>query len=992
MAARSPSEDGLATATDPNTPTTQPGLVDERQQEIGRYRIERLLGAGGMGVVYCAFDPELERRVGLKVLPGSRREQTAVRERLLHEARAMARLNHPNVIKVYEVGTAGDHDYVAMELVDGSNLAEWLRAERRTTRAIIAAFLEAGRGLVAAHAVGLIHRDFKPHNVLRSSDGAIAVTDFGLARDVGAETTPAPLARNTPSPLGGLTETGSILGTPAYMAPEQWLGQPVGPAADQFAFCVALWEALAGERPFRGEVAEMRAAVLRGPAALDASAIPRPLRDVLRRGLDPDPARRWPDMTALLRRLVRYSARSGLVFALAGAVAATFAAIAILAARPAATRCGPPRLDPDAVWSAPVIATLAAKLQLPALHRIGDDIATWKLARARACEAEPAKREPELACLDGVMGRFAGTIDVVGRVTVPRLELGGQLVDPAVCERPSPPRLVPALSTAYRAVLERELGEQINPEVYTHAVADRMIAAAASDPCAAAYAVLYAVALEPTMTARRPGLARAGDLAERCNDDHMRYRVALYAARYELLEPRDEAAQRALERLEVAVVPVTQADTLAEVDYVKAYIALASGHYDVAIARATSAMAGFLARGSATDYAESAIALYGALMARGTPADLDTLPTVLATSRGEVLAALGPDAPELRRLDELEASWLFSHGDVGGAHALLDRPWPQQPLGNAARVSGRVIDANGAPVAGASVISGAQLIGDPRTAAMASATVAATMRRTVSARDGTFVLPASAPAGVIIAELGARRSHPKAIAPQVELVLDDTGTIEGTVELGNTPAFRVSVGAGATESTGPDYNVVAPVAADGSFRITGVPRGRVMVAIHHDRVEGYATDRQIVDVGTTPVHVTFTVPSTQREIHVLVRSTAGESVPRASVFVVHAAAMPSTMRDVFALSASMQGVQAFPVDETAPSAVLAKARSGDLVATTPAPAGSANVCAIGFPADISDARRAEIRAHADAVPVSCVGLPEATDVVVVEVPPFPRLD
>jgi eukaryotic-like serine/threonine-protein kinase len=291
-----------ATATDPATPTVPSDPAGEPQREIGRYRIERLLGTGGMGVVYCAFDPELERRVALKVLPGSRRSHAAVRERLLHEARAMARLNHPNVIKVYEVGTAGDHDYVAMELVEGANLAEWLRAEPRSPRAIVGAFLDAGRGLVAAHAVGLIHRDFKPHNVLRASDGGVAVTDFGLARDVG-EVTPAPAERNTPSPLGGLTVTGAILGTPAYMAPEQWEGQPVGPAADQFAFCVALWEALTGARPFRGEVHEMRAAVLRGPAALDATAIPRPLRDVLRRGLEPEPARRWPDMTVLLRRL-----------------------------------------------------------------------------------------------------------------------------------------------------------------------------------------------------------------------------------------------------------------------------------------------------------------------------------------------------------------------------------------------------------------------------------------------------------------------------------------------------------------------------------------------------------------------------------------------------------------------------------------------------------------------------------------------------------------
>src|SRR5580698_7159969 len=188
--------------------------------EIGRYRIERLLGVGGMGVVYAAFDPELERRVALKVLSGERSGESIGRERLLREARAMARLNHPNVITVFEVGSAGAHDYVAMELVDGSTLAEWLRGERPSRREIVASFVEAGAGLVAAHAIGLIHRDFKPHNVLRWRDGSVQVSDFGLAREVDAQgSSEEPAPRNTPTPLVELTMTGSIVGTPAYMAP-----------------------------------------------------------------------------------------------------------------------------------------------------------------------------------------------------------------------------------------------------------------------------------------------------------------------------------------------------------------------------------------------------------------------------------------------------------------------------------------------------------------------------------------------------------------------------------------------------------------------------------------------------------------------------------------------------------------------------------------------------------------------------------------------------
>src|SRR5438067_311979 len=166
---------------------------------------------------------------------------------------------------------------------------------------------------------GLGHRDFKPHNVLRRRDGRICVTDFGLARGVeasasGLEATidlgPGASATSTPSSLSGLTATGSVLGTPAYMAPEQWAGGTVGPAADQFAFCVALWEALTGERPFRGATAEdLRREVIRGPAELDASKLPRLVRAALVRGLDPDPDKRWPSMEPLLAAITRAERR-----------------------------------------------------------------------------------------------------------------------------------------------------------------------------------------------------------------------------------------------------------------------------------------------------------------------------------------------------------------------------------------------------------------------------------------------------------------------------------------------------------------------------------------------------------------------------------------------------------------------------------------------------------------------------------------------------------
>src|SRR5438477_6763608 len=213
-----------------------------------------------MGVVYAVFDPDLERKVALKVLRGAG-DSAEARQRLLREARAMARLAHPNVLTVHEVGSASGQDFIAMELVDGATLEDWRSASPRSEREIVAAFTLAGRGLAAAHAAGLVHRDFKPRNVLRHKDGRIVVTDFGLvvgvAQQVDALTTTLPSdasadSSTTPSSLSGLTQTGALLGTPAYMAPEQWTGATVGPPADQFAFCVALWEALAKDRPYKG--------------------------------------------------------------------------------------------------------------------------------------------------------------------------------------------------------------------------------------------------------------------------------------------------------------------------------------------------------------------------------------------------------------------------------------------------------------------------------------------------------------------------------------------------------------------------------------------------------------------------------------------------------------------------------------------------------------------------------------------------------------------
>ncbi|HEY0476617.1 MAG TPA: serine/threonine-protein kinase [Kofleriaceae bacterium] len=265
---------------------------------IGRYIVLDWCGAGGMGVVYSALDPELNRKVALKVLRNDGAgpdDRSPIHDLLLREAQAMAQLAHPNVVTVFDVGSIDDRVFIAMELVDGVTLAQWLDARRRSQGEILAAFRAAGSGLAAAHAVGLIHRDFKPDNVLVGNDGRIRVTDFGVARHAVGE--PRDLAQrraHAPGPGAGVTRTG-LAGTPAYMAPEQYLGQRVDARADQFSFAVALYEALHGERPFARRD--------RGRAAPRGERVPRWLRKVLSRALRPAPDDRYPSMTDLLAAL-----------------------------------------------------------------------------------------------------------------------------------------------------------------------------------------------------------------------------------------------------------------------------------------------------------------------------------------------------------------------------------------------------------------------------------------------------------------------------------------------------------------------------------------------------------------------------------------------------------------------------------------------------------------------------------------------------------------
>jgi len=281
----------------------------ERGSLVGRYVVIDVLGMGGMGVVYTAYDPELDRKVAIKLLQAPERGATD-QAWLLREAQAMARLAHPNVIAVHDVGTLpGNRVFVAMELVAGPTLRAWIKAQPRAWREVIHVMRQAGAGLAAAHHVGLVHRDFKPDNVLVGDDGRVRVMDFGLAR-LRADDSAAPASRSsdleieTRSPLSeDLTIAGAVVGTPAYMAPELYRGEPADARTDQFSFGVALYEALFRVRPYDKGAFHPPPETPPVPRTPPDAGVPARVQRVVLRAIAADPKARYASMDELLAEL-----------------------------------------------------------------------------------------------------------------------------------------------------------------------------------------------------------------------------------------------------------------------------------------------------------------------------------------------------------------------------------------------------------------------------------------------------------------------------------------------------------------------------------------------------------------------------------------------------------------------------------------------------------------------------------------------------------------
>ncbi|NVB83669.1 MAG: protein kinase [Kofleriaceae bacterium] len=384
-----------ASATSLGAPSTLGARVVETWNpggQLGRYVVLTQLGAGGMGVVYAAYDPELDRKVAVKVLRRAR-----AGEELKAEARAVARLAHPNVIAVHDVGEADGELYVAMEYVDGASVREWLKAAPRTTDEILDVFVQAGRGLAAAHRAGLVHRDIKPSNIVVGADGRARVVDFGLARALEHEPEPSVPA-----------------GTPAYMAPEQKRGEKIDARADQYAFCLALWESLGGKRD---------------DGAPPPGVVDRVVR-ALRRGLSPEPPDRFWSMEALLAELApppphgrRWVLASGVALLSLGALL-----VVVLVGRRAAPSCATAGDGVAKLWNArerDAVRSAFAATKLPyaiaagelTIGQLDTWTASWRREAEGTCRATVVDRVQPAAtdalrrsCLDQLLDRLRPVI------------------------------------------------------------------------------------------------------------------------------------------------------------------------------------------------------------------------------------------------------------------------------------------------------------------------------------------------------------------------------------------------------------------------------------------------------------------------------------------------------------------------------------------------------------------------------------------------------
>jgi len=422
------------------------------EHTFGRYILRRPLGAGGMGIVHVAHDPELDREVAIKVV-AVRDTGEEAQARLLAEAKALARLRHPNVVRVYDVGQHGPDVYLVMELVAGTTLTQWRKD--RSARELLDAFAQVARGIAAAHRQGLVHRDIKPDNILIDADGRALIADFGLAAGI-----EVPSTQDGPAPLTSLalTRTGALVGSPRYIAPEVFAGRRADAKADQFSFCVSLYETLYGEPPFPGDTLEslsqhVQDGRLRPPPA--SLRVPRRVRLALLAGLSADPSKRFADMDALVRALTPRRRSSAIA---AVAVASAIAALAWSSREPERCPAEISRSEVAEAWGGPQREAASAAI-VSAAPGYGQQVAvqvretldayatTWADEHHALCQANRSD-EPFVVdrldrrglCLRQAQQRLAAAATVFADADATTVENAAELLvalpDPTRCSDP----------------------------------------------------------------------------------------------------------------------------------------------------------------------------------------------------------------------------------------------------------------------------------------------------------------------------------------------------------------------------------------------------------------------------------------------------------------------------------------------------------------------------------------------------------------------------
>ncbi|MCG8423653.1 MAG: protein kinase [Proteobacteria bacterium] len=839
-------------------------------ESLGRYTILHTLGHGGMGVVYAAYDSGLDRKVALKLLCGRDGDGSVSNPesaRFLREARAMARLNHPNVITVYDAATESGRDYVAMEFVDGPSLAEWLEhAEpaRRNWREVLGKFLLAGRGLRAAHKAGLVHRDFKPANVLMGKDGRVLVTDFGLARlteppaerganpgdggrgDAG-QTHPGNPDANRPAgqsdaDIEPLTRTGMQLGTPAYMAPEQHVGEHVDERSDQYSFCVALYEGLYGARPFVGTSIETLTEAKVGGEFADEpknSPVPKRLRRQLVRGLAADPADRHDSMRDLLIALSRSSRPMWRRVAAAAVAAAAIAVLVVAMALYGQTgEILVPECDTDlahfvglwddqtrtAVESAfrkSKSSSAEAAIKSVARH-LDADRRAWREAQGEICKV---RHEPvfhaRMDCLLEYRERLGGLMAEFARANTDTVEAAVQAVealpDPRQCSA------VAAAGKDRRQLGDPETWQQVRDirsqlrQVAVLRDALRLeeahrrieeITARARDlgnsrVVAEALFLGGELKLMSVETrAARELLNEAALVAEESAHDEMHARALVALATLEGRFSSDRHnARRMARRAAAAVNRYGRDETLqAELDIVRAGLFRDDDAYDEALALLRSARSAFEQANADVEAADVLIAMAAVYETRG---EYQRSLELVERAHADKSQILGPDHPEsiltrdatvpllstlgrhddaMARWREIEPFWTSERGRQILARGTLR--WDGDETTSERTVRGRVVGTSGRPAAGAEVVIVNTMLSDGmHLAALFGGRFehAQRLQRCTTDQNGFFVLRGVPDRTMVIAaESEKGRSFPVLVPARSD---GDGGLGEHTVEL-----------------------------------------------------------------------------------------------------------------------------------------------------------------------------------------------------------------